>query len=144
MTQIGFYHLTRSPLEAALPRLLARVLAIPARALVLCRDAAAMALLDEALWRDPEWLPHGTGDAPRQPAFLTTEDQPPPNGATHLFLTGGTESANLPAFARAFDLFDGTDEAAVAAARTRWAAAREAGHELAYWKQSPTGWERSG
>ena len=43
---------------------------------------------------------------------------------------------------RLFDLFDGKDEAAVAAARARWAAAKTAGHTLTYWQQGARGWEK--
>ena len=144
MTEIGFYHLTRSTLEQALPRLLGRVLAVPARALVLCASEERMKSLDDTLWTcaEPDWLPHGTRDAPMQPIFLTFQDMPPPNGAQHLFLTEGATSAHLADYARAFDLFDGGDEAAVAAARQRWSAAKEAGHALTYWQQGAKGWEK--
>jgi DNA polymerase-3 subunit chi len=39
MSEIGFYHLTRSTLEQALPQLLGRTLAAGERAVVLCPDA---------------------------------------------------------------------------------------------------------
>ncbi|MDB5412403.1 MAG: polymerase chi subunit [Rubritepida sp.] len=144
MTEIGFYHLTRSTLEQALPRLLGRVLAIPERALVLCASEERMKSLDDTLWTTPEpaWLPHGTRDGAEQPIFLTLTDAPPPNGAQHLFLTEGTRSEHLADYARAFDLFDGSDEASVIAARTRWTAAKAAGHTLAYWQQTEKGWEK--
>ena len=45
-------------------------------------------------------------------------------------------------FERGFDLFDGNDETAVAAARDRWRAAKADGHTLAYWQQDAGGWER--
>lgn len=147
MTEIGFYHLTRTPLEQALPRLLGRVLAGGGRAMLLCRDAERLAALDSALWlsNDPDWLPHGTpatGQAPLQPIWLTDQDGNAPNGARFLFLVDGMESAHLPLFDRVLDLFDGNDEGAVAAARRRWAAAKAAGHGLAYWQQGARGWEQ--
>ena len=152
MAEIGFYHLTRMPLEKALPKLLGRVLAQGGRALVLCGGPERLAALDDALWlsADPDWLPHGTprtggGQAELQPIWLTTEDagaEGAPNGARFLFLVDGAESARLAAFDRVLDLFDGNDEAAVAAARRRWAAAKEAGHTLSYWQQGARGWER--
>ena len=144
MTEIGFYHLTRSTLEQALPRLLGRVLAVPAQALVLCASEERMKSLDDTLWTcaEPDWLPHGTREGALQPIFLTTIDAPAPNGAQHLFLTEGCESAHLASYARAFDLFDGGDEAAVAAARQRWTAAKAAGHTLTYWQQTAKGWEK--
>jgi DNA polymerase-3 subunit chi len=149
MARIGFYHLTRTGPEAALPKLLGRVLAEGGRAMVLSCEAERIAALDASLWvcGDPDWLPHGTpasGNADLQPIWLTTEDGAAPNGARFLFLLDGVESAALDAFDRVFDLFDGRDENAVAAARRRWAAAKAAGHELTYWKQTARGWENAG
>ena len=148
MTEIGFYHLTRTELEQALPRLLERTLAASERALVLCRDQPRVAALDEALWKckEPVWLPHGTvadGDADLQPIWLAADDAAP-NGARFLFLVDGASSSRLDAFTRVFDLFDGRDEAAVAAARERWRAAKAAGHVPTYWQQGPRGWEKKG
>ncbi len=146
MAEIGFYHLTRTALEVALPKLLGRVLEAGGRAVVKAASEERVAALDTALWLcpDPDWLPHGTratGEADLQPIWLTTEDEAP-NGARFLFLVEGATSARLADFERVFDLFDGRDEVAVAAARQRWTAAREAGHTLTYWRQTARGWER--
>ena len=148
MTEIGFYHLTRTPLDQALPKLLGRVLGQQRRALVLCADEERVRALDAALWtcQDPDWLPHGTkaaGHAAMQPIWLTAEDAPAPNGARFLFVVDGMESAHLASYDRVLDLFDGGDDAAVAAARDRWRTAKAAGHGLAYWKQGPRGWEKA-
>jgi DNA polymerase-3 subunit chi len=150
MAEYGFYHLTRTPLDQALPKLLGRVLASGGRAMVLLSGAERLEALDASLWTssDPDWLPHGTprtGQAEYQPIWLTTEDAPEagaPNGARFLFLLEGTETARPEAFDRILDLFDGGDEAAVAAARQRWRAAKAAGHALTYWQQGPRGWEK--
>ena len=109
-------------------------------------DARVLAL-DAALWActTPDWLPHGTartGYAALQPIWLTPEEENP-NGARYLFLLDGMEAA-LDPWVRVFDLFDGQDEAAVAAARQRWTAAKAAGHELTYWQQNETGWAKRG
>ncbi len=147
MTEIGFYHLTRTPLERALPKLLEKALGQGLRAVVVAGSEERVAALDTALWTYEQlsFLPHGTakdGDAPDQPVFLTTEDENP-NGATLLFLADGATSAHLAAFERCFDLFDGADPDAVAAARERWRAHKAAGHDLAYWQQNDRGgWER--
>jgi DNA polymerase-3 subunit chi len=146
MAEIGFYHLTRTSLDVALPKLLGRVLATGGRAVVKAASEERVAALDTALWLcpDPDWLPHGTratGEADLQPIWLTTDDEAP-NGARHLFLVEGATSGRLDAFERVFDLFDGRDEDAVAAARQRWAAAKAAGHALTYWRQTERGWEK--
>jgi len=45
----------------------------------------------------------------------------------------------LRSFKRVFDLFNGRDEEAVKAARTRWSSYKRDGHSLLYWKQDETG-----
>ncbi len=150
MAEYGFYHLTRTPLEQALPRLLGRVLAGGGRAMLRTASPERLEALDAALWTaaEPDWLPHGTprsGHAALQPIWLTTEDAGPegaPNGARFLFLLDGAESARLDAFDRVLDLFDGGDADALAAARARWKAAKAAGHALTYWQQGAKGWEK--
>jgi DNA polymerase-3 subunit chi len=146
MAEIGFYHLTRTGADRALPPLLGRTLAAGQRALVLCRTPERVAALDAALWdcAEPAWLPHGTqadGDADLQPIWLSTEDSAA-NGARFLFLIDGAESARMQEFDRVFDLFDGNDEVAVQAARERWKTAKAAGHKLTYWQQGARGWEK--
>jgi len=146
MAEIGFYHLLRAGPDQALPQLLGRTLAAGQRAVVRLASPERVAALDAALWLcpDPDWLPHGTaesGDAALQPIWLTTEDEAP-NGARFLFLIDGATSARLDEFDRVFDLFDGNDPEAVAAARTRWTAAKAAGHTLTYWQQGARGWEK--
>ena len=145
VSDVGFYHLTRSSLTQALPQLLARTLAAKQRAVVLCETGDRVAALDRALWEGAEpWLPHGTasdGDAELQPIWLATDDAAP-NGGKYLFVVDGTATARLEAFERVFDLFDGNDPAAVEAARGRWRTAKADGHTLAYWQQGARGWEK--
>jgi DNA polymerase-3 subunit chi len=74
--------------------------------------------------------------------LIADQDIPPPNGARFLVLVDGAASARLQNYDRVLDLFDGGDEAAVAAARARWVAAKEAGHSLTYWQQTTRGWEK--
>jgi DNA polymerase-3 subunit chi len=146
MAEIGFYHLTRTGPDQALPTLLGRTLAAGHRAVVICGSPERVAALDAALWLcpEPDWLPHGssaTGEADLQPIWLTTEDESP-NSARFLFLIDGASSQRLDQFDRIFDLFDGNDEASLAAARQRWRTAKSAGHSLTYWQQTRKGWEK--
>lgn len=145
MAEIGFYHLTRSSAETALPQLLGRTLAAGQRALVLCADRERVAAIDAALWvcAQPDWLPHGTaamGHAELQPIWIS-EQAVNANAAAFLFLLDGMECDPQP-FQRVFDLFDGNDETAVIAARQRWRTAKAAGHALTYWQQTGKGWEK--
>ena len=146
MAEIGFYHLTRTNADRALPQLLGRTLAAGQRAVVLCASSERLKKLDAALWEcpTPHWLPHGTaesGDADLQPIWLTTEDEAP-NGARFLFLIDGTTSALLASFDRVFDLFDGSNPAELEKARERWRTVKAAGHTLTYWQQGARAWEK--
>jgi DNA polymerase-3 subunit chi len=145
MTEVGFYHLRTTPLERALPQLLERALAAGHRIVVLAGSEERVAALDTLLWTysDEGFLPHGTardGNAARQPVWLTAAVENP-NAASMLVLLDGMGAA-LDGFRRVCDMFDGNDEAAVAAARERWRAAKAAGHALTYWQQTPSGWEK--
>ncbi len=147
MAEIGFYHLTRTRLDQALGRLLGRILAGGGRAFVLCGEAERAKALDAALWTlpEPDWLPHGMAGGesdPMQPILIGTEDVAPANGARFLLLVDGADSARLGDYDRVLDLFDGAEEASVAAARERWKAAKAAGHTLTYWQQGAGGWEK--
>ncbi|HVY13662.1 MAG TPA: DNA polymerase III subunit chi [Rhodopila sp.] len=144
MTEVGFYHLTRTTLTDALPRLLGRTLDAGQRALVVGSDQKGLDAISTALWAQEAWLPHGgaaDGDADLQPIWLSlTAD--PVNAARYLFLVQGAQGEGIERFERVFDLFDGTSEPAVAAARDRWRALKEAGHALAYWQQTSSGWQK--
>lgn len=146
MSEIGFYHLQKSPLERVLPKLLEKTLEAGKRAVVAAGSVERVEALNALLWTygGGSWLPHGSardGNAEDQPVWLTAGDDNP-NGATFLFLTDGRDGP-VADFERCFELFDGNDEAAVQAARERWKAYKEAGHTLTYWQQTDAGgWEK--
>lgn len=147
MSEIGFYHLLRTPLERALPKLLEKAVSRGMRAVVVAESDERAEHLSAALWTyDPaSFLPHGTaadGDPEDQPVYLT-DHVTNPNSATVLVLTGGADAGEAADFERIIDMFDGRDEAAVAAARVRWKALKDGGHHLTYWQQTDQGgWEQ--
>jgi DNA polymerase-3 subunit chi len=146
MSEIRFYHLTRTRLEVALPELLEKTLERNWRAVVMTGSSERAEHLAELLWtyRGESFLPHGTakdGCAENQPIWLTAADETP-NGAEVLFLTEGAASNQMGAYRLICELFDGNDPSAVAAARVRWTAYKEDGHEMSYWKQSEKGWAK--
>ena len=146
MTRAGFYHLTRSPLEQALPKLLERARAAGHKIVVMTGSAERSSAVDALLWNfDPaSWLPHGTardGDAALQPILITEADENP-NAADLLVLLDGVTSAHIDGFARCAVLFDGNDEQAVTGARALWSDWKAKGFALAYHQQTERGgWE---
>jgi DNA polymerase-3 subunit chi len=150
---IWFYHLTREPLERALPILLERSLDRGWRAVVQARDEERLSFLDDALWTwsDASFIAHGMardGDAAVHPVYLTT-GLDAPNGPRVRFFVDGAEIApaiaapDAPKYDRCVVMFDGTNEPALAAARAQWRVLKELGHTLSYWRQGEAGgWEK--
>jgi DNA polymerase-3 subunit chi len=146
MAEIGFYHLTRQPLDAVLPRLLEKAHAAGHRILVRCVDADQMKRLDEALWTYDErsFLPHGSDYKALQPILLTTSEDERANDPDVLVTLAGLASVNFTQFARVLYLFEESDAAALAAARRDWSALKEReGVTRTYWQQDERGrWVR--
>ena len=148
MTETLFYHLERRSLEEVLPGMLEKSLERGWKAVIRTDSAERSDALDNLLWTYDEasFLPHaqsGDGEAARQKVLITVEEQNP-NGANILFCVGGARpanwsDANLSSLARIVLLFDGRDEAMLAAARAAWKAAKDGGHDVTYWKESSSG-----
>ncbi|MBN36702.1 MAG: DNA polymerase III subunit chi [Rhodospirillaceae bacterium] len=147
MTDVGFYHLQRTPLERALPKLLEKALERGMRALVLTESAERADHLNDLLWTyDPaSFLPHGVernGTPERQPIWLT-DSEANANQANLLVLLDSRDVADLTAYERVIDIFDGQNDLAVSSARSRWKERKDAGHPLTYWQQTDRGgWEK--
>lgn len=146
--EVWFYHLERSTLDQVLPELLDRTLQRGWRARVRVADADQRRDIDERLWswRPDAFLAHGEAQEPhadRQPILLTSDDANL-NRSQALFIVDGSDMSLREEFERCFIIFDGRDDTALATARGRWKALKEAGANLAYWKQSDEGrWEKA-
>lgn len=165
MSALWFYHLERSALADALAPLLEKCLQRGWRAAVRGGLQDRLELLDQALWawKEDSFLPHGLEgrDPPeRQPILLMSgltsgltsglstsgllaPGAGAPNGAKALFLIDGAEPGDIAGFERASIMFDGRDEAALVHARLQWKAAKDAGADVSYWKETAAGrWEK--
>ena len=147
MTEVLFYHLERGSLEDVLPGLLEKTLERGWKAVVRTGSRERVERLDNFLWvyRDESFLPHASGgEAEGQPVWLTDGDDTP-NNPDLLFLVDGAnaDADGLDEFVRCVKIFDGRDDDALGQARQFWKAAKAAGHDATYWKQSPEGrWEK--
>jgi DNA polymerase-3 subunit chi len=149
MTEVGFYHLTRTALEPALGRLLTKVLESGKRAVVMASSPERVEALVRGLWtwQTDSFLPHGSakdGHAEQQPVFLTTKPEKP-NGASVLVLVDGAEAHPVPdGIDRVLIMFDGQDQVAVQRAREAWKAYQDEGDKLVYWQQTERGgWNKA-
>ncbi|MBN9545348.1 MAG: DNA polymerase III subunit chi [Alphaproteobacteria bacterium] len=148
MTETLFYHLERRALEDVLPGLIEKSLERGWRAVIKTDSSERSDALDNLLWTydDQSFLAHaqsGDGEAARQPVLITVEDENP-NNAQILFCVGGARpadwrNARLSSLSRVVMLFDGRDSAMLGNARAAWKDAKEAGHDVTYWKESASG-----
>lgn len=148
MGVVRFYHMTRSPLEATLARLLERAHAAGLRVEVRGTDALRLDWLDQKLWLGEEsgFLPHGLAGGPHdvlQPILLTTAEVAASDTRCVMAIDGAPvdpdEAARMD---RTFILFNGDDPAAVAHARGQWRVLAAAGLAAEYWAETEGRWEQ--
>lgn len=145
MTETLFYHLERRSLDDVLPGLIEKALERGWRAVIRANSSERADAIDTLLWTYSEqtFLAHaqsGDGNPQRQPVLITVEDENP-NGANVLFCVGGATPAwdAVADLTRVVLMFDGRDETMLGNARAAWKDAKAAGHDVTYWKESPSG-----
>jgi DNA polymerase-3 subunit chi len=148
MGAVFFYHMTRTPLEATLPLLLAKALEAGWRVAVRGTDPDRLAWLDDKLWLggDESFLPHGIAGGAHdadQPVLLTTGADRA-NGAACVMAVDGAdvEAGEAAELERVCILFDGNDPVAVEKARGQWRDLTGAGVAAQYWSQESGRWEK--
>ena len=147
MTEVRFYHLTKQPLEQALPDLLERVLGLGKKAVIKVQDTETVKTMSKHLWvcRRGGFFPHGTEEESNpeyDPLWLTDVDTNPIN-AEVLVLTQGTTVDKIDDYGIVCEMLNGHNDNEVTSARERWKVYKEQGLELTYWQQSEKGaWEK--
>lgn len=151
MTEIRFYHLTRSPIEKALPQILGKALETNKNIMVYGQiDEGRLEALNNHLWQfdDKSFIPHGTpkeGFAEDQPVWLTNIPSND-NNAKILMLIDSTQvntdgsELNLSEFDLICYFFDGAQADKLQSSRGYWKALSDLGkYDLTYWQQDQKG-----
>lgn len=148
MSAAYFYHLTRRPIEATLPALLAKSLSAGWRVYIRGTDLDRLKTLDEKLWLGAEdsFLPHGIEGGEHdadQPILLGTQTSFA-NSASCLICVDSADvtSDEVQAMDRVCVLFDGNDETALGAARSQWKTLVDAGCSAQYWSEEDGNWQK--
>ena len=142
-----FYHLTRTQAAQLLPMLIGKSLQAGWRVEVRGVDPARQAALDDLLWQDDGFLPHGLAGGPhdaRQPVLLTADGQSATNAPACVVALDGAEvsGAECLALERACIVFDGNDPQALERARAQWRALKAQGVAAEYWSDANGRWVR--
>ncbi|MFD2207812.1 DNA polymerase III subunit chi [Kiloniella antarctica] len=149
MTEVRFYHLTKTSLDEALPKMLEKVIERGQKAVVFSADERRLEELNQSLWsyRPESFLPHGTkrdGGIESHPIWLTTKSDDL-DTAEVVFIVHGASPERLEneTIKLCAILFDGNNSSAVQDAREFWKELKAADHELTYWQQNVRGsWEK--
>ncbi|MEM7651422.1 MAG: DNA polymerase III subunit chi [Pseudomonadota bacterium] len=148
MAEVRFYHLERQTLDQVLPQLLTKALQNGHRIVVKAANENQVEHLNTHLWTydHNSFLPHGSakdGNETNQPVWIS-EKLENPNKSDVLVLAQEHETPEIEdTYTLVCDMIDGRNDDAVAAARERWKAYKDAGHDVTYWQQSPQGaWEK--
>ena len=149
MTRIDFYHLQKSNIKEALPKLLEKAYALGKKILIKVGNEKNVEDFNSHLWSYDEqsFLPHGSkkdGNSSQQPIWLTSQDDNL-NDASILFLVDSarTNAENISSFERVINFFDGNNQDDVAWSREFWKQLKSQGHECYYWQQDERGsWQQ--
>jgi len=147
MTEVRFYHLTKQPLEQALPDLLERVLSLGKKAVVKVASEESIPEMSRHLWvcRRGGFFPHGTegdGHPEYDPIWLTNKDVNPIK-ADVLILTQGSGAENIKDYDIVCEMLNGHNDNEVQEGRKRWKIYKDMGVGLTYWQQSEKGaWDK--
>ena len=148
LSDVLFYHLTETPLEAALPPLLERSIAREWTIRLRGQNPDRLDFLDRHLWTfaDDSFLPHGRAGGAHdavQPILLTDTDQNANDADVLMLIDGAMEDvAGFAGYERVCVLFDGNDPDATATARSHWKTIQAAGHSCKYWAQEGGRWQQ--
>ena len=141
-----FYHLTRQPLEVALPALLEKASGAGWRVEVRGTSLERMQWLDDKLWLGPDdgFLVHGLAGSDKdvhQPILLTTNAE---SGFECIMSVDGSliDAQEVNSSQRVCILFDGLDETAMQQARRQWKTLTEAGCAAQYWSEESGRWQK--
>ena len=143
--RIDFYHLTKSTLDEALPKLALKAYETGKKIKIKVGGELRVDFINSLLWTFDEesFLPHGVkkdGFAKDQPIYLSSDDDTP-NDATLLFAVDGADidPQNPQNFERIFYVFDGHNENELSKARQTWKTFISDEVEKHYWQQTELG-----
>lgn len=142
MSRIDFYHLQKSTLDEALPKLVLKAYETGKKIKIKVGNDLRVDFLNTLLWtfEDESFVPHGVkkdGFADMQPVYISSDDDNP-NDALFLFLVEAADVSvdNALKFERIFYVFSGNNENELIKARNMWKAFADSDFERHYWQQN--------
>ena len=147
MSEVFFYHLTQTRIEAALPKILER--AVSADWLVELRigTEANVESISDAIWKGPDdsFLPHCLEDNDKlhnYPIVLSKSSLSEVRDCLVVIDQVNLKENEVKKFKRVCLLFDAKNEVELTNARKTWKSLSNAGVNTAYWAEDQGTWKR--
>jgi DNA polymerase-3 subunit chi len=144
MPSFSFYHLSKSTLEEALPKIMEKLLAAEGRAVLLFQNKEILKRIDEVLWSvgGTRFIPHcreDENDKDQNPVYLTTTEENP-NNSNFLVLIAAVQTEYFNKFEKNIIIFSNYDDNELNSARNLWKKLKSEGNfELKYFLQDDKG-----
>jgi len=148
MSEVFFYHLTQTPLEVALPKILERALSADWSVEIRTNVKTNLEDISNAIWKGPEesFLPNcleGHEDEKDYPIVLCNSPLKKKLRDCLIVLDQAKLQKNeVQRYKRVCLIFDAKNEAQLTNARQSWKSLSEAGVNTVYWAESQGKWVR--
>ena len=147
MSEVFFYHLTQTRLEAALPKILERALAAEWSVELRVGMKADVELISDAIWKGPDdsFLPNCSEDNDKlhdNPIVLSKSRLPEVRDCLITIDQAELKENEVKEFKRVCLLFDSKNELELTHARETWKSLSDAGLKTSYWKENNGKWTK--
>ena len=147
MSEVFFYHLTQTPLEVALPKILERALYADWSVELRLGMDADLDSVSDAIWKGPDesFLPHCFEDNDKlhdYPIVLSKSPLPEVRDCLIVIDQAELQENEMEKFKRVCLLFDSKNEAELTNARESWKSLSDAGVNTVYWAEDQGRWKK--
>ena len=147
MSEVYFYHLTKTRLEVALPKILERALSADWSVELRIGTKAEEEPISDAIWKGPEdsFLPHCLEDNDKLHDYPIVLSKSPLSEVRDCLIVidqAELQENEVEKFKRVCLLFDSKNEIELTNARKTWKSLSDAGLKTSYWAENNGKWTK--
>ena len=147
MSEVFFYHLTQTRLEAALPKILERALSADWSVELRIGMEADVESISDAIWKGPDdsFLPHCWKDNDKLHDYPIVLSRSPLSELRDCLIVidqAELQKKEVEKFKRVCLLFDSKNEVELTNARASWKVLSDAGVNTVYWAEDRGTWKK--
>ena len=147
MSEVYFYHLTQTPLEVALPKILERALSADWSVELRIGIKAEEEPISDAIWKGPDesFLPHCSENNDKLHDYPIVLSKSPLSEVRDCLIVvdqAELQENEVEKFKRVCLLFDSKNEIELTNARETWKSLSDAGLKTSYWAEENGKWTK--